>query len=316
MVEFLTEGRWRPLSAVTPGIPSRPLPAGLGQHVFPVDLYPAPRVWGPSCGLVLVHGLSPLGKDDPRLREAASLLARAGWAVAVPTIDGLTVLRLRPEDAAAVVAAARALDAASYRPVAILAVSLGAGPAMLAATDPALTGSISAVLLLGGYASAVELLRYTLTGAYAFDGERGRHPVNEAAIARFARANADLVDTPGHRLVDNRDPRAFDDLVGALPSDTRGILAQLSPEHAIARLRAPLFLVHGRDDPAVPFTESLRLERAGRAAGRAVRAVVVGSLAHVEPERRAGPADVVRLWAIFYAFGGASGVLTSTVVGS
>ena len=316
MIEFLTEGRWRPLSAITPSIASRPLPATLDRRAFAIDLYPAPRLWGRSSGLVLVHGLSPLGKDDPRVRQAASLLARAGWAVAVPTVEGLTVLRLRPEDAAAVVAATRALDAASYRPIAMLAVSLGAGPAVLAATDPALIGSISAVLLLGGYASAVELLRYTLTGAYAFDGEQGRHPVNEAAIAQFARANADLVDAPGHRLVDNRDPRVIDDLVAALPPDTRRLLARLSPEREIARFRAPLFLVHGRDDPAVPFTESLRLDRAARGAGRRVTTVIVGSLGHVEPELRAGPADVFRLWAAFYAFSAASGALTSAAAGS
>ena len=67
----------------------------------PLDLYARGALRRPP-GLVLVHGLSAEGKDDPRLRDAARLLARAGWAVAVPTVEGLTVLRLRPEDAAAV----------------------------------------------------------------------------------------------------------------------------------------------------------------------------------------------------------------------
>jgi len=315
LVEFLSEGRWRPLSAITPAVSAGPLPSSAGGRAIPIDLYTRAS-FARAPGLVLVHGLAQRGKDDPRLREAASLLARDGWAVAVPTVEGLTVLRLRPDDAVAVIAAVRGLEQAGYRPVAILAVSLGAGPALLAAADPSVASSVSAVLALGGYASVVELLRYTLTGAYRFDGIGGRRPVNEPAIAEFARANAELVDGAGGRLVDNRDPQALDRLVAELPPGVRQLLAALSPENHLGRLRAPLFLIHGRDDPAVPFTESLRLERAARAAGRPARTVIVGSLGHVEPELRAGPRDLLRLWMGFYAFRVASCRLTSAGRGS
>jgi fermentation-respiration switch protein FrsA (DUF1100 family) len=311
LVEFLSEGTWRPLSAITRDVSVHPLPASIGARPISVDLYQQDGGVTLSPGLVLVHGVSPLGKDDPRLRRAAALLARAGWAVAVPPMAGLRVLRLRPADVLIVTAAVRAIEQAGHGPVAVLGVSLGAGPAVLAAADPGVSSSISAVLGLGGYASATELLRYTLTGAYRFDGISGRRPVNESAIAQFARANAELVDAPGQRLVDNRDPRMVDNLVAALPVATRRLLAALSPANAVGQLRAPLFLIHGRDDPAVPFTESLRLERAARAAGRSVRVVIVGSLGHVEPERRAGPLDLVRLGAAFYAFKD----LTSAVLG-
>lgn len=308
LVEFLGQGRWRPLSALTREPVAHPLPvADAAAGPVAIDLYVAPALRRPP-GLVLVHGLSPDGKDDARLREAAALLARSGWAVAVPTVSGLTVLRLRPEDAAAVGASVRALRAAGYSRVALLGVSLGAGPALLAAEDPAAAGSVSAVLALGGYASAVELLRYTLTGAYAFAEVSGHAPVQEAAIAQFVRANAELVDAAGRRLIDNRDPAAFDRLVDALPGSTRDLLAALSPGRALGGLRAPLFLIHGRRDAAVPFTESLRLQAAARAAGRPVRTAIVGAVGHVEAGRRAGDlADLARLWATFYAFRRAAG---------
>jgi fermentation-respiration switch protein FrsA (DUF1100 family) len=301
LVEFLSDGRWPLLSATTPGVLVRPVEAGASGRPVPVDLY-LRSSFRRAPGLVLVHGLSPRGKDDPRLRAAASLLARAGFAVSVPTVEGLTALRLRPDDSLAVVAAVFALEQAGHRPVAILGVSLGAGPAILAATDPRVATSLSSVLALGGYASAVELLRYTLTGAYRLDTIAGRRAVDEAAIALFARANAELVDAAGRHLVDNRDPAAVDRLVADLPNETRQLLVALSPAREIARLRVPLFLIHGRDDPAVPFTESLRLAQAARDAGRPVRAVVVGSVGHVEPEQRAGLRDLARLWAAFYAF--------------
>ncbi len=177
-----------------------------------------------------------------------------------------------------------------------------AKPAGSAALNFILLLGLVLILALGGYASGVELLRYTLTGAYGFGGISGRRPVDEAAIAQFARANAELVDAPGRRLVESRDPEALDQLVAELPHETRRLLATLSPETHLARLRAPLFLIHGRDDPAVPFTETLRLERAAREARRRVRSIIVGSLGHVEPEHRAGLRDLVKLWAAFYAF--------------
>ncbi|HSE02718.1 MAG TPA: hypothetical protein VLK35_01090, partial [Methylomirabilota bacterium] len=282
LAEFLGRDRWQPLSALTREPAVRSLPATAGPRPVAVDLHVRDSLLRPP-GLVLIHGLSPQGKDDARLRAAAGLLARAGWAVAVPTVEGLTVLRLRPEDAGAVSASVRALDAAGYRRVALLGVSLGAGPALLAAADPAIAGRLSAVMALGGYASAVELLRYTLTGAYAFGEQAGRAPaVLEPAIAQFARANGELMNEAGRRLLDNRDPALVDERVRALSPRTQALLDTLSPAASIARLQAPLFLVHGRQDPAVPFTESLRLEAAARSAGRPGRTAIVGAGGHVE----------------------------------
>ena len=277
--------------------------AHAGRQV-PVDVFAVPGRPRPP-GLVLVHGLAPRGKDDPRLREAAALLARLGWDVAVPTVDGLTRFRLRPEDADAVSAAVIALVSERYRAVAVLGVSVGAGPALLAperlrrvlAPSP-----VRAVLAIGGYASAPELLRYALTGAFAFEDVQGRRPPDDDAIRQFAVANPELMGGAGAALVANRDPARFDALLAALDPGTRGLLERLSPEGRLRALRARLFLVHGRGDPAVPFTETLRLAHAARAAGQPVRAAVVGAIAHVEGERAFGALDLARMWATVHAF--------------
>jgi len=302
LIEFLSDGRWPALTAVTAEPRVRPLPARAGAHEIPADLYagdhPATRP-----GLILVHGLSVEGKDDARLRAAARLLARAGWTVAVPTVEGLTRLRLRPEDADAVTAAGRALRAEGVRPIAVLAVSVGAGPALAAAADPALAGDVSAVLTLGGYASARELLRYTLTGA----GERGGrgHP-DERAIAAFVTANRELMDEAGRRLAGNRDPAAADALLAELPAPTQRLLDALSPARHVEALRAPLFLVHGHDDPAVPVSESRRLAESAARAGRRARLAMVGSVGHVEPGAGGRLAELARLGALFHAFAATS----------
>jgi dienelactone hydrolase len=301
LVEFLSAGRWQPLSAMSSTPASRPLPASSDGHPVAVDLYVSPSLRAPP-GLVLVHGITDRGKDDPQVQGAARLLARAGWAVAVPTVAGLTVLRLRLDDSLAVAAAARALTDQRYRPLAILGVSLGAAPALAASAEPDISPRLSAVMTLGGYASARELLRYALTGAYAFGDVRGRRPVDEAGIARFAGANAELVAGSGRALVDNREPAAIDGLIAALPESTQGLLDALSPSTFVSRSSAPLFLLHGREDRTVPFTESLRLSEAARAAGRPVRTAIVGAVSHVDPEDRATLWELMMGGAEFYAF--------------
>ncbi|MET0850993.1 MAG: hypothetical protein ABW020_07700 [Candidatus Rokuibacteriota bacterium] len=294
LTEFLSAGRWPVLSVLTEAPTTRPLAAGVDLHV--------PRRVVPPPGLVLVHGLAPRGKDEPSLVSAAILLARTGWAVAVPTVDGLTRLRLRPEDAGAVSRAVIALRDAGHTPVSILAVSVGGGPALLAAAEPGIAGDVTAVLLIGGYASARELLRYVLTGAYRFGDVMGRRETDRGAVGRFARANVELLDAGGQRLLDNRDPEAVDALLHALPSSTKRLLDELSPGGRLGELRARLYVVHGRDDPAVPYTEALRLLEAARRAGRPARGVIVGALGHVDPAQRAGVSDLLRLGAAFHAF--------------
>lgn len=299
IAEFLSEGRWRPLSAVTDAPLRRPLAVSDGARAIDADLY-ATALPSARPGLVLVHGLAAAGKDDPRVREAAALLARAGWTVAAPSVEGLMRLRLRPEDAGAVRATALALRDLGSRPIALLAVSVGAGPALAAAAEPDLAREISAVMLLGGYASARDLLRFTLTGTDGH-GAVGHRP-DEAAIAAFIAANPELMDDAGRRLAASRDPAAVDALIAALPPASQRLLDALSPLGRLEALRAPLFLVHGHDDPAVPATESERLAAAAARAGKTVHTVVVGAVGHVEPGTRARLADLGRLAAIFYAF--------------
>ena len=122
LLEFLSQSRLAPLSAFT-GAPARERLAVAGVEL---DRY-RPAFLGGGQTLVLVHGVTPHGKDDPRAREAAALLARAGFEVLVPTVPGLTRGRLRQDDVAVV----RATLAARPGPSVVLGVSVGAGPALL-----------------------------------------------------------------------------------------------------------------------------------------------------------------------------------------
>ena len=196
--------------------------------------------------------------------------------------------------------------AEGVHPIALLAVSVGAGPALAAAADPALAGDVSAVLTLGGYASARALLRYTLTGA-ARDLPPGGHArPDEGAIALFVAANGDLMDAAARRLTDNRDPAAAETLLAGLGDSAQRLLDALSPSgtwRVCARRSSSCM------DATIRRYRSRRAggwRRAAARAGRPARLAVVGAVGHVEPGVGARVAELARLGALFHAFAATS----------
>ena len=289
LLEF-SDDRWPALTALT-GAPlesARPF----GPHV--ADGF-TPRTLRAITPLVLVHGVAPDGKDDPRARRAARLLARTGFDVTLPTIPGLTRARLRPDDVEPVVAAL----AQAARPAVVVAVSIGAGPALLAAADPRVRDKVAMAIVLGGYASATELVRFYLTGEYRYDAVTGRRTHHPELVRMFVAANADLLDDTTRALAWGSVSGLTADhaLEGASPT-VRGLLQALSPGRIAADLRVPLILVHGRDDPVVPFTETLRL--AAAAPSDRTTVVLVDVLGHIGTRDGIDWRALARLWAVAY----------------
>lgn len=179
--------------------------------------------------------------------------------------------------------------------------SVGAGPALLAAADPRVRDRVSDVVSLGGYASALEVLRFWLTGAYAFGEVRGRVVHEPELVRRFVRANADMLTPAARAELEAADPERSARFLATLSPELRRDLEAFSPVSVARDIRARLILVHGRTDRAVPYTESLRL-----AAARPERTTValVGVMDHVEGGGAAGwqeLRDFVALWRVMYA---------------
>jgi predicted alpha/beta hydrolase family esterase len=272
LIEF-ADARRGTLSALTapPVEAPRVVPEGAADRFVPRTLRaPTP--------LVLVPGATPAGKDDPRARRAARLLARMGFDVTLPTIPGLTRGRLRPDDARPVV---HALEAAA-RPSVVVAVSVGSGPALLAAADPRVRDRVALVLSLGGYASASELVRFYLTGAYGYGSATGHRQHDPDLVRAFVDANDDLL---------------------ADPAQLAALLDALSPVRIAREITADVVLVHDRDDPVVPYTESVRLADARPG----TTLVLINGLGHVGaaaggPDWRA----LARLWRVAYRLAAAA----------
>ncbi|PYT16628.1 MAG: hypothetical protein DMF51_04280, partial [Acidobacteria bacterium] len=74
----------------------------------------------------------------------------------------------------------------------------------------------------------------------------------------------------------NTDPDRFDALMRRVDPAVRGTLDALSPCRSLDRpLGIDLYLLHGRSDAIVPWSESLKLARSVRTTGR-IRLALLG----------------------------------------
>lgn len=290
---------------------------------------------GPRARIVVVPGLSRLGRNDPRLLAFARSLARVRFAVLVPEVPGLRQLRASPEDAAVIedaVAhlAGRGIPDSPPGAVGLAAVSYAVGPALMAAMDPRTAESVAFVLSIGGYYDMTAVITYITTGYYrprpGSAWERGEP--NRISKWLFAEANAPRLADPADRtallamarrriadplapiddlatglgpegrsvylLLINNNPDRVPALISALPEALRDDFATLSPEsYNWQQLSARLYLVHGRNDPMIPASESRRLVNAS-SPGQA-EIFIADGLSHVEFEDGADFIDILTL---------------------
>lgn len=298
---------------------------------YEADLYLPPA--GARASIVLVPGVTPQGKDDPRLVAFARDLARARLLVLVPEISNLRELKVSAEDAE-VIAGAVGYLAGRQRPLGIAAISYAAGPAMLAALGDEAGRDVEFMILIGGYYDIGAVVRFFSTGFYREGlGQPWQHrEPNAYGKWVFARSNADRLTEPRDRhllrtiadrklgdlnaavedlvsdlgpegrsvldLLTNRDPERVGTLIAGLPPSIRlGMEALDVSRRDLSRISANVILVHGRDDAIIPVSESRALAAALHE-GRADLFVVNG-LAHADL-RDVTPGDALTLWRAVY----------------
>lgn len=217
--------------------------------------------------------------------------------------------------------------------VGLTAISYAVGPAVLAALDPRAGRRVRFIVAIGGYYDIEAALTFVTTGYYreAPGGPwRYRRP-NAYGKWVFVRANLDRIENGRDRallremarrkmddldarisdlavrlgpegravyaFLANRDPGRVPELIAGLPGGIRADLAALDLERRdLSRLSAELVLVHGRDDPIIPESESVAL---AAAAGENADLYLVDALAHADLEPP-GLGDRVVLWQAVY----------------
>lgn len=286
---------------------------------------------GAKASIILVPGLVPQGKNDPRLVAMARTLARADFRVLVPELPGirsLSVHRGHVESIRdAMIHARRSGALPAEAPLGLMAFSYAAGPAFLAALEPGEAKKVDFILAVGGYHDLEAVLQYFTTGYYQA-GDRWRYqPPRPAAKWSFVLANLDRIESPAdrsllrsialrrmtdpdavihhlagqlgpgggavYRLVTNDDPAATPTLINELPAPIRDEIRALDlAGKSLAGIGASVILVHGRQDDVIPYTQSVEL--AERLPEGRTHLFLVDGLMHVdlEPDWK----DRIALW--------------------
>src|SRR5258705_502540 len=148
---------------------------------------------------------------------------------------------------------------------------------------------VAADLYRSGRPRGVVLLVHGLSAA-------GRRQPDLARLARLLARHGPLVLVPqfdslaafkldGHEVTaivaaldHNRRADAVGGLLAGLSSDTHAALDRLSPLSVMSRLRGRALIAHGRADPSIPYTESVRL---AEAAG--TQAIILTAFHHTGP---------------------------------
>ncbi len=289
----------------------------------------------PLAGLVLLPGLAPAGKDDRRLVAFATSLARARFEVLVPDLPNMRRLRVSGGDARVVADAAIHLHSLDpQRPLGMTAISFGAGPMVGALFEPGMAGRVDFMITVGGYHDLEAVITFFTTGYYRSGPDAAWQYRRPNAYGKwvFVLSNANQLDDPGDRaalmamaerrlddgradisdlatglgpqgravyaLLTNGDPNRVPELLAALPPAVAGEIAALDLKRRdLSSLDVRFVLVHGRDDPIIPETESMAFADAV-APGRA-DLYLLDSLQHVDPTAL-GIADTLTLLSAVY----------------
>lgn len=281
------------------------------------DLY-IPKPKGRFTPLLLVHGVDPAGKDEPRLVVLAKDLAMAGFLVMVPDMDGVKKLRMRASDIEDVIKCFFYIT--NHRQAGpggcMMGISYGAGPVLFAAADSRVSSRIRTVVSFGGYGDLRAVLLFVLTGHYDYAGQRGYQRPDETFRWAFLYRNLDLIRSISDRallktiiekrnlyelkeaealskrlgpeakavydFISNKEQGRFVALYEKLPLDMREYMEALSPVRVMKRTRAYFIIAHGVEDYSIPHTESLRLADAVGDPDR-VHLAVLPQFMHIEP---------------------------------
>ena len=220
-----------------------------GREIPALWTLPADPTPGETPVVVDVHG-GPESQRRPGFRAVTQILASRGYAVLEPNVRG----------SAGYGRSYAALDDAERRMDAVA--DLDAAADWLAATDPVDPDRIA--VMGGSYGGFM-----TLAALTTFP-DRWAAGVDVVGIASFVT----FLENTGDWRRSLREAE-----YGRLDED-RALLEALSPLSRIDRIDAPLFVLHGENDPRVPVSEARQVVAAAREQGVPVRSLVFEDEGH------------------------------------
>jgi dienelactone hydrolase len=310
------------------------LTIGGKQGPFRARVY-RPLDGAPAPGIVVAHGVHYQGIDERRLVPFVRALARAGHVVLTPELTELADYRLtrgsvdRIAESVAYLRERR--DWLTDAPPGLIGFSFAGGLSLVAASEPPLAGRLAYVVSVGGHHDLGRVLHFLLSDQIATpsgvvhakahdyglavvlygnlkefvpEGELG---AAEEAFRAWLHEDRPRASTLAHDFADGsasarlfglmarQELQSLGPELDALLERDRVRLAELSPHGRLARIRSPVYLLHGAHDSVIPASET---SFADLELGRERHAALISPLIeHVEVGQSRSLADQLALLA-------------------
>ncbi len=319
VAQVLPEAPVHPLGLLTSD-PERtqimyPVPAGQN----PADIYRMPG-GGPKPAIVLFLGVSPAGRNDPRVVNLANALARTGFIVFVPWSQDMMNGIVEPSDVGLLVSAfqyVKTLPGVDPKRIGGAGFSVGASLMVIAAADSRMRNEVRFINFFAGYYDVRDYLAEVSSHEAFYKGSTRPWDPNPLTVEVFTRLLIDGLPSSAERAVLNAhfvngDPitpqqvealspgaaavyhllsgTTLDEarrLILELPEPMLKKMDELSPSRYVDSLRADLWIMHDRSDTLEPVEESRRLYDATKAHGN-VDFTELSSFQHVDPKSDLG----------------------------
>ena len=285
------------------------------------DLYLPASGDGHSAVLFFL-GVNPAGKNDERVVNVGSAMARTGTAVMIPWSERMTQRRVDSREVDDLVLAFQHLQARGEvdpDKVGMAGFCVGASLLMVAAQDERIRDQVRVVNSFGGYYDAKDLIASVAAESRFYEGDKmpwAPDPLSVEVVrthllesvrdlderSRLLQAlenesvPAGSLSPEGqtvYEILTSTDLEAAHRHILRLPPSSTETLDRISPSTNIGDLHSKVLVMHDREDKLVPSEESRRLVDALRPRGD-VFYTEFSFFDHLDPTRRVGRLEFLR----------------------
>lgn len=274
-----------------------------------------------QAAVVLFLGVTPAGRDDPRVVNLGMGLARAGFAVLVPWAKDMQEGRVSPGDVTMLVSAFQYLRSQPFvdpSRVGMGGFCVGSSLLAVAAAEAPIRNEVAFLHFFSGYYNARDFLaEYASRTAFLNGHTRSWVPdplvgqvfshllienlpnATDRAVLQShflngqSISNAEIQSLSGdgqtvYKLLSGVPLEEARKLVAELPSNELQEMDFLSPSSHIRDLKTRVFIIHDRADNMVPVEESERLAQALKPRGN-YTFTEFSFFQHVDPDKHVSP---------------------------
>jgi pimeloyl-ACP methyl ester carboxylesterase len=296
-----------------------------------LDIYepttPPPLIPGRREAIIDVPGAGD-NRTVPQLVNLSQSLAREGIVVVTVGTPTLFNYQVSARDGEAVVQAFELMEhwpGVNPQHIGLLTFSVGDLLACMGAADPRIRDRVAFLAILGGYADVTSLLRTVGRRVQEVNGQTQPWQPISTDLYVLARSVGDLLSSTDqqllqqafpletiapplsaqqqaqlspdaaayYHLLEGDEPGNVDLNLAALSPQMKALFTQLSPLSVLGQIRAPIHLLHDRNDSSIPFTQAQEFAAALARLHHPYDFASYGIFSHVQVQSNPGLAQVL-----------------------